>query len=237
MTRYKFIFVVLSSDELTPDNDYYGNEERYRQFKILNKMYYDKFKNDIKFFYIEYKQDIVDDVVEINDFIYIQGNELPLIPNTLNKALKAIEYINIKYAYDYIIHTNLSSIWNIPVLLSLYENIPRDNFFGGHYLFNRFITGTGIFISKDLITLLLNLDVNMYNYENDIAISNYMQYNNIPTYHLENITNYRWEIISTDYYTNDNYEDILYFRIKNSSDKIDINITQFLLNKLYNIIN
>lgn len=235
MKRYKFIFVVLSSDKLTIDNPYYGNEKRYNKFKILNKIIYDKFINDIKFFFIEYDNKLEENIIELNDYIYIKGDEMPLNPNTLLKTTQAIEYINNKYNYDYIIHTNLSSIWNIPVLLSLYDNIPRTNFFGGHLLFNHFITGTGIFFSNDLIPLLINIktDTNIFFNNNDVAITAYMVNNNIPIYNLQYMLNYKWDQIINDYYTNEYLDNILYFRIKNSSDEIDKNISEYLLEKLY----
>jgi hypothetical protein len=236
MIKYKFIFVIASSNELTSDNPYYGNIERYNKFKILNKMYYDKFKNDIKFFYVENKENLEKELVEIDDFIYVKGNDVPLNPNFLIKMVKATGYIHDTYNYDYIVHTNLSSVWNMPVLLSLYNEIPRNNFFGGQYIFDSFITGTGIFFSKDLIPLLMKVETNIYNDFNDVSISAYMKDNNIPIFHLENMSNYRWEMIISDReYTNEHYDNILYFRIRNSSHELDITITKFLLNKLYNI--
>jgi hypothetical protein len=222
MKQYKFIFVVLSSDKLTIDNPYYGNEKRYNKFKILNKIIYDKFINDIKFFFIEYNNKLEENIIELNDYIYIKGDEMPLNPNTLLKTIQAIEYINNKYNYDYIIHTNLSSIWNIPVLLSLYDNIPRTNFFGGHLIFDYFITGTGILFSNDIIPLLINIktDTNIFINNNDIAITAYMVNYNIPIFNLQNMLNYKWEQIINDNYANEYFDDILYFRIKNSSDEI-----------------
>ena len=241
MINYKFIFVIASSSELTTENPYYGNGidyiERYNHFKILNKMYYDKFKNDIKFFYVEYKENIENHIIESDDYIYVKGNEVPLNPNFLVKMMKATVYIHDKYNYDYIIHSNLSSIWNIPVLLSLYNEIPRNNFFGGHYIFNSFITGTGMFFSYDMIPFLMKLDYNRYNHtNNDVTISEYMKNNNIPIFYLENMPKYRWKHMTSDNYCiNEDYDNILYYRVKNSSCEIDIAITKILLNKLYNI--
>lgn len=238
MTNYKFIFVISSSSDLTPDNPYYDNAnnylERYNNFKILNKMYYDKFKNDIKFFYVEYKENIEHDVIEIDDYIYVKGSDLPFNPNSVIKIIKSIGYINDKYSYDYIIHTNLSSVWNIPLLLSLHNEIPRTNFFGGYYIFNSFITGTGIFFSHDIIPVLMQLNAYIYFENNDVTISEYMKWSGIPIFDLSNMLNYKWEIIS-DNYSNENYDNILYFRIKTASSSLDINIFKFVINKLYNI--
>ena len=172
MTKYKFIFVVASNNSLSTNNPYYGNLERFNHFKQLNKMYYDKFKNDIKFFYVEYKENLENDISEIGNYIYIKGNECPLIPNFLTKMIKAFEHIHTNYNYEYIIHTNLSSFWNIPVLLSFYNEIPKNNFFGG-YMGPGFVSGTGIFISHNLIPCLLNINLDVHDGE-DVAISIYM---------------------------------------------------------------
>jgi len=87
-----------------------------------------------------------------------------------------------------------------------------------------------------LIPLLMEVDTTIYNNFNDVSISAYMKDNNIPIFHLENMLNYRCEMMISDQeYTNQNYDNILYFRIRNSSHELDIMITKFLLNKLYNI--
>jgi hypothetical protein len=198
-------------------------------------MYYDKFKNDIKFFYVEYKEDLENDISEIGNYIYIKGDDCPLIPNFLTKMVKAFKYIDDNYNYDYMIHTNLSSVWNIPVLLSLYNEIPRNDFFGGYLCCYSFVTGTGIFFSKDLIPLLLNIDTRV-NENEDVAISFFMKNKGKSMFDLEKLSKYRMEyIISDQPYTNENYDSILYFRIKNQSHELDIQISKQIVSKLYGI--
>jgi hypothetical protein len=235
--KYKFIFVVASTSELAPDNPYYGNEKRYSEFKKMNKMYYDKFKEDIKFFYVEHKEDLEKEAIEEGDYIYIKGNDMPLNPNFTLKMLKATNYIHDKYEYHYIIHTNLSSLWNIPVLLNLYKELPRNNLFGGHYLFDFFVTGTGMFYSHDLIPFLMKIDVSIYSDTNDVSISAYMRDNGIPVYRLDHMPNYMFIIATPDHCNNiyGSYETILYFRIRNICMDSDINIMKNLLKYIYNI--
>jgi hypothetical protein len=86
-----------------------------------------------------------------------------------------------------------------------------------------------------MVPFLMKFNTDIYRDNNDVAISAYMKDNGISIFHLENMVNYRWELVIYDDYTNENYDDILYFRIKNSSSKIDISIANFVLNKLYNI--
>ena len=170
----------------------------------------------------------------------------------LLKTKKAIDYIHSNYDYEYIIHTNLSSLWNIPILLSLYNEIPRNHFFGGHMMFNYFITGTGIIISRDLIPIFLNMNVYDYSDNNDVTISHYMIQQQIPIYNLEHSQNYKmdWQIlcencndITSPHHKNnitvidDNTDTnkILYFRIRNGTIEQDLYITKKILHKLYNI--
>ena len=264
--KYKFIFVIISSNELTIENEYYNSNDKYRQLKFWNKLYYDMFKDDIKFFYVEYNDTIIDNVLEKDHFIYVKGNnELPMNPNMLNKKLLAMEHIHSKYDYEYIINTNLTSIWNIPVLLSFYNDIPRYNFFGGHYFplysfvtgdyfpLYSFVTGTGIIMSCDLIPLLLKIPQEIQKQNNDdVVISFYMSYNNIPGFHLEKSDKYKvdWQTLNENcdddtsgYHKNNitiiddntNTDNILYFRVRNGTIEQDLYITKKILNKLYNI--
>jgi hypothetical protein len=250
---YKFIFVVASSSKLDEKNIYYNSSNRYSILKELNKSYFDIFKDDIKFFFVEYNENINEDIVESGDYIYIKGIEEPIVPNFLIKKIKAMIYIESKYKFDYIINTNLSSIWNIPVLFSLYNNIPRNNLFGGHYIFDTFITGTGIIISKDLLPILLT--INAYNFKDneDVTISHFMKSKNIPIFHLEQSNHYKmnYQILDenvTDINSphhknhvleineNTNTHDILYFRIRNANQERDIVIAKKILKKIYNIL-
>jgi hypothetical protein len=249
---YKFIFAILSCSNLAEDNVYYKSNDKYALLKKWNKLYFDLFKEDTKFFYIELNETIENDILVEEDTIYIKGNELPLVPNMLLKTKKAIDYIHSNYEYEYIINTNLSSLWNIPRLLSLYNEIPRNHFFGGHVMFDYFITGTGIIISSDLIPTFLNINVYNYSNNNDVTISHYMIKQHIPIYNLEHLQNYKldWQILNercndincpthknniTVIDDNTDTNNILYFRVRNERIEQDLSVTKKILKKLYNI--
>jgi len=213
---------------------------------------YDLFKDDINYFFVEYNNHIDGDIIEDGNFIYIKGYEEPIVPNILVKKMLAINYIHSKYQYDYMIHTNVTSLWNIPVLLSLYSEIPKLGFFGGHFIFNSFITGTGIIISHDLTPLLLQIPATLETMNEDCAISKFMLSHNIPVYHLENLEKYKlnYQILDENeknqnsphhiFYNleineNTNTNNILYFRIKNSTIQQDLFVAKNIIKKLYNI--
>jgi hypothetical protein len=244
---YKFIMLILSSSKLNNDNHYFASNDKYSQLKIMNKTYYDLYPNDIKFFYLENDPNLQEQVIEKNDFIYVKDYET-VIPGMLIKQQEAVKYINTKYNYEYIILTNLSTLWNIPVLLSLYKTIPRTRFFGGHLPFNTFVSGTGIFISKDLTPLLLEANRNDSD-NNDVVISRRMNYSNVTTYMLNNLSQFKmnhqilYETVTdkaSPHHVDMNpipetTDDILYFRIKNSTIERDLYITKFLIHKLYQL--
>ena len=250
--KRKFIFLIVSCSDLNKNNVYYNSQDKYPLFKKMNKMCYDLFKDDINYFFVEYNNNIDADIIEDGNFIYIKGHEEPIVPNILVKKMLAINYIHSKYEYDYMIHTNLTSLWNIPVLLSLHSEIPKLRCFAGHFIFNSFITGTGIIISHDLTPLLLQSHATSAQPNEDVAISHFMLTHGIPVYHLENLEKYKmnYQILdeneknpSSPHHKNYNLEinentytnNILYFRIKNSTIQQDFFVAKNIIKKLYNI--
>jgi hypothetical protein len=245
--KYKFIMLVLSSSNLNNTNGYFTSSEKYSQLKIMNKMYYDLYPNDIKFFYMENDPNLPEQVIEKNDYIYVRAEET-VVPGMLIKQQEAVKSINTKYDYDYIILTNLSTLWNIPVLLSLYKTIPRTRFFGGHLPFNTFVSGTGIFISHDLTPLLMQANRHETD-NNDVVISRHMNHSNVTTYMLNNLSQFKMNYQILDETVTDKEsphhvdrnpmpettDDILYFRIRNATIERDLYITKFLIHKLYHL--
>jgi hypothetical protein len=250
--KYKYIILIISCSKLDITSSSIHYLEKYQILKQYQKLYLDKFKDSIKFFFIEYKEDISDNIIEIDDFIFFKGTEDPVVPNLLVKDIEAIKYVKAKYDFDFILRTNLSSIWNIPNLLSLYDIKPKTGFFGGHAVFNSFVTGTGIFISKDLVEKLLTINISNFTVNDDVAISRHMLNNGIRIRGLNDLTNYKWnyqtininecDINSPEHKNNtleinDNtyIDDILYFRVKNSSIEQDLIITRKIIKRIYNI--
>jgi hypothetical protein len=252
--KYKFIFFIISCSQLDKSNPYYTDYAmtRFNIFKTYNKLYLDMFKDDIKFFFIEYNKNITQDILEVDDYIYVKGVEEPIVPNMLIKRLRAMTYIQSKYDFDYIINTNLSTFWNISSLMSLYNIIPRNNFFGGHYVYNSFITGTGIIFSNDTLSTLFTINAHTFTANDDVAISHFMMSKGFPVFNLANLQNYimNWQDLDEndtnvnsphhknnilEINENTNTRDILYFRIKNANQKRDIFIAKNVLKNLYNI--
>ena len=227
--HYKIIFLIISSD----------NEPVYAQMKELSPKYYSLFSDQIKFFFIENRQMVDNQVIEDNNFLYINGTE-SFIPGIYQKSIKAIEYINNKYSYDFVIRTNLSTFWHMENLFKLLDIKPKERFAAG-YAFQGFISGTGIIMSRDVGNLVASNPNSAY-IGDDLAISQTIQSLGI---HLYDITEYKWGFLipqidnlpSNCRYLNindTNFSDILNFRIKNGGDRsIDIHYFNVLLDKLY----
>jgi hypothetical protein len=216
--------------------------------KNISKLYFNLFEN-IKYFYIEFK-DNIDETIEVDNHILIKGTE-SITPGMYIKTMKAMEYINNNYEYDFVVRTNLSTFWNLYNLNNLL-NIPYKNFCSG-FAPQGFITGTGIILSEDIVKLL----VDNFNKENDnIFVHEDVLISQILSgYSLQilNITNYKWGFLVNDetplpsncYYVNTSTEfdpyiyvpdDILHFRIKNNNRNLDIEYFRLLLKIIYNII-
>lgn len=185
------------------------------------------------------------------DFIYVKGHE-SINPGMILKTCKAIEFINQIYDYDFIIRTNLSTVFHMPNLMEYLTIIPNINACGG-FNYRSFITGTGIILSRDvgnqIVDNFLKYDITKYN--EDILISALL--NKFKTPYFNSKQFYKWGLIIDEkpedygeyYYiaTHGKFndidfpDDILHFRIKNSLDrKIDIEYFKLVLNKIYNIV-
>ena len=229
--HYKIIFLIISSN----------NEEIYTKMRELSPKFYELYPDKIKYFFIENKSDLNEIVIEDDNHLYINGTE-SFIPGIYQKSIKAIEYVTNNYSFDYIIRTNLSTFWHLPNLFKLLDSIPHEKFAGG-YAFQGFISGTGIIMSRDVGIIVYSNPSSSY-IGDDLAISQTIQANGISLY---DIIEYKWGFLipqndilpSNCRYLDineNNFSDILNFRIKNGDRNIDVNYFKILLKKIYNII-
>jgi len=236
----KVIFLIISSND----------NEAYEEFKNLHRVYLKNYRPLIKYFFVEFRENQGDLVIEENDFIYVKGRE-SINPGMILKTCKAIEYINTFYKYEFIVRTNLSTVFHIPNLIEYLHIIPNTNSCGG-FNYRSFITGTGIIISRDvgnqIVENFLKYDITKYN--EDIVISALLNKFKTPYFNCKQF--YKWGLIIDEkpedygefYYIAthgvfkdiDFPDDILHFRIKNSLDrKIDIEYFKLVLKKIYDI--
>ena len=236
----KAIFLIISSND----------NKIYEEFKILHRIYLTNYRPYFKYYFVEFRENQDELVMEENDYIYVKGRE-SINPGMILKTCKAIEYINIVHKYEFIIRTNLSTVFNIPNLIEYLDIIPNTNSCGG-FNYRSFITGTGIILSRDvgntIVANFLKYDITKHN--EDILISALLNKFKIPYFNCKQF--YKWGLIINEKpedYSEYHYiatngvfkdidfpDDILHFRIKNSLDRsIDIEYFKLVLKKIYNI--
>lgn len=233
--KYKLMILVISSNDV----------KEYEEFKKIGKQYLSLFRDHIKFFYLEYDNekignsdsdnDVGSSVIENGDDLYFKGTE-SVIPGIYNKTIKAIEYVDKHYDYEYILRTNLSSFLNLYNILSFLEKIPKTEFGGGFIHAEGFISGTGIFMSRDVGNKLVSVGTHYTSAHNDdVFISSILT--GILRIDIKQIQNYTMKYFVNNSFNKDiTYpENVLYFRIKNADRRIDVLYFKLLLSQLYHL--
>lgn len=164
------VLVLIISDDCHPI--YEELRSVWRMYMNLNPIF--------KCFFITSKSDISEPVI-IKDTLYVPGIE-SFIPGIFQKTIKAIDYFK-NDGYDFIVRTNLSSVWNFNKFGELLKTLPKEKvYYGISADFG--ISGAGITMSKDVYMSLLHLDdesqSQVYMYIDDVLIGNIMNKNQIP---------------------------------------------------------
>lgn len=143
--NYKILISVLSLQQ----DPYINLEETIRQTWGKNN------DNDIKIIY--YYGDSQETYL-MNDKLFINSPEG--LYNIGKKTLKMFDYCYNNFEFDYMFRTNSSSYINITELKNFLIDKPKKKFYCGHvgnFLGNiKFASGSGYFISRDLVEFVLN---------------------------------------------------------------------------------
>jgi len=93
-----------------------------------------------------------------NDTFYVRGIET-LTPGIRDKTLECFKYfIDRGTTFDFLLRTNLSSLWNFTPLIQWLKQIPTSGqYFGkiGTHNSIRFVSGAGIFLTRDVVQKLI----------------------------------------------------------------------------------
>lgn len=80
----------------------------------------------------------------------------------LTNSFSAFDWVDRNIDYDFIIRTNVSTYWNIPVLIDLLKKVEDPLLYAGNVANNlgqTYVEGDGIILSRDTVKVLLkNLD-------------------------------------------------------------------------------
>jgi len=126
----------------------------YRHHKTIWETYM-KSHPDIECYFIEFSPSIVSPLLT-STTLFLRGRETYL--GILDKTFRALDYFTRRKQYDYVIRTNLSSVWIFPKLMRFLETAPRTGLYGGAICNNQpwnFISGAGITLSWDVVQTLL----------------------------------------------------------------------------------
>lgn len=120
----------------------------------------------------------------------LKGNDL-ILPckdgylNCAEKTLWAFEYVLANFHFEYIFRTNLGSYVNFEKAIDFLKDKPKKEFYSGIIGFEaahniNFASGSGFFLSKDLVELLVS-NSNLLNRQliDDVAFGLFMSQNNI----------------------------------------------------------
>lgn len=172
--------------------------KKYLIIRIFNQTSeYDKMKaihlrNEKNSIFVTYSNDLLEDYKydHTERTLYLRGNE-SYIPGILIKTITAIKLCMTLFDFDVIIRSNISTVINHYRLEELLNSIHGDHIYGGPInflecvdefagittsIFNdirglRYISGTGIILSKNLCTYLVdNKELLNYNIIDDVSI-------------------------------------------------------------------
>ena len=93
-----------------------------------------------------------------SDTLTLRGTER--YGTILGKTIEALEYFLARRSYDYIVRTNLSSVWDFKNLLRYLETLPRTRVYRGQCGVNpetglEFASGSGFVLSPDVARTLV----------------------------------------------------------------------------------
>ena len=117
--------------------------------------------------------------------------------NILEKTVLGIGWLAQNVEFDYLVRTNVSTYFDQSAVEKILGRLePGQKYAGGYYEYakdnypgsledNRFISGTGIFMSKQTCALLSHMSTQDYiNIPDDVAITNYLSSNGCNLFYV-----------------------------------------------------
>lgn len=221
----RIIFLILANDT----EHYLPMQTEWRKYMKSHQY--------INCYFIKYHNNENEQEIFCNeDTIYVKGEE-SLIPGCLDKTLKSIEFLlNNKYEFDYILRTNLSSVWNLHKFYDLVDTIGYHAAAVNDIARNKpFLSGAGLLLSRNTCKLIINnKDEIDYKLIDDLAISWFLLDKNIKFDSLKRSFAYSG---ITDEEINNRIKNNYHLRSKNYTLKENeyINYMRIFINKIYGL--
>ena len=138
----KVLMLIISSNT---DPIYNLHKDLWRSYMKLNEQ--------IECYFIQYR-DGPQELIE--DTLWLSGKES--FETIIHKTIDSLEYfLNLK-EYDFIVRTNLSSVWNFEVLLTYLKTLPTNGVYSGiigKYCDITYVSGSGFIMTPDVCNLLI----------------------------------------------------------------------------------
>lgn len=105
-------------------------------------------------------------------------------PGYLQKTIKALEFIDKNFKYDYVIRTNSTTFWDFTNLCKKLDNLPNKNLYYGSVASNygvSFVGGSCILLTPDIVKIILH-NQNQINFDlkfEDVILGGFLQSLNI----------------------------------------------------------
>jgi hypothetical protein len=138
----KVLMLIISSD-----NKSVHSEHKKVWLSYMNS------NPEIECYFIQYRDG--SQAIEENIF-WLTGKES--FPGILIKTLDSFDYFMKRDSYDFIVRTNMSSVWNFNALLKYLKTLPSKKVYNGittHFNDVTYCGGAGIIMTPDVVKLLL----------------------------------------------------------------------------------
>ena len=232
---------VLLSQEVKPvkritNRPRYGiinltsNVEPYIHFDQIKENYYRNYGVP----YLKILNEPTPRLLADNELLYISGcvhsSGIPVMLEKFIWAIQKIQYMDVWKDLDFIVRTNASTFLNVKLLEKYLAALPKKRCYAGYIINKRFISGTCIVFSKDVVEKLAQSNVSEFlDCYDDIALSiladrMHLRMRSIPMVHYTNNSENQFKTIITD------LKKYPLIRIKNDKDRL------YYDNKLWDII-
>lgn len=143
-------------------------------FKQLKIEWRKNLHPSVKTIFIQYSLNVNDIILVDDDTLFLPGTES--FEGITRKTVESLEYFIQHTSFTHVIRTNLSSVWHFPRLISYLKTREMSGLFTGVMGMDNsryFISGAGMYMSRDVAELLVKNKEKVYTYlfQDDLAIS------------------------------------------------------------------
>ena len=175
-------------------------------------------------------------------------------PGMVLKTIEAMEYVLSKYSFDFLLRTNISTIWLLDRILTRIKTLPKDNTYTGTSrkcyidgeLTKNYISGTSLILSSNLVNKIVKNKSKILERDlpEDYALSNFLSSElrleplspSLKQMHLlEHLTVFSPSILDKEIEKADKLNcDHFRIKSKNNRENIDPLIASYIVSRYYN---